>query len=357
MPPVYNNIQALRGIAALMVFSSHVLAVRWGMGVDWLALRYGYIGPAGVDIFFVISGFIVSMTAARLGQTGQSNLHKARHFALRRIFRIYPVYWVVLLLAFLSAPPLELAPPWLPHRNIFQLALLATPVNHKVMLAWTLCYEMYFYLVLAAMLLVFPRAVFRCLAIWGAVSAILIFLCWKYRPDRLDTVSTSPFLLEFLYGCAIAWLVRNGMRRLGWTALLLGLAWFVVSCDVNMGVGQWQPKWRAVLFGISGALIVYGLVSLESRRQLSLPRFLTATGDASYSIYIWHQLVIAGLLWGSERAGLLAAVPGPALLIAWFALTLAAGFLGHRLIERPSHLWLNRRFAPGQRRFGDLTAG
>src|SRR5262249_23150615 len=171
------------------------------------------------------------------------------------------------------------------------------PANYKVMLAWTLCFEMYFYLVLAVILLFAPRAIFQGLAIWGLCSATLVFVCWRAFPASMDVVPFSPFLIEFMYGCAIAWLVSRGEQRFGWQALAMGLILFVVAVYINLCIAEWQPKWRPPTFGLAGAFIIYGLVSLERQHRLAAPKVLERLGDASYSIYIWHQLVLATVVW------------------------------------------------------------
>jgi exopolysaccharide production protein ExoZ len=332
-----------------MVFLIHLLSTRDGTSLDWLRYRYWWIGPAGVDIFFVISGLIVSMTAARAGERATSRAGAVVPFALKRVFRIYPVYWVVLAVAFVAAPYLVLAPDWLPAHHPIRLVLLATTENNKVMAAWTLCYEMYFYLTLAAILWLAPKRVFPLLAIWALIEAVMIVVAGTIDVDLMYNVVFSPLLLEFALGCAAGWLVSQGIVRHGWFFVSLGLIWFVGGAIVHRHYGNWQPWWRAPTFGIASAFLVYGLVALEETRKFVMPAWLCRLGDPSYSIYIWHQLVLAALAAITDELDLFYSVPAPLIAVAWTAILVAFGFASYRLIERPALDWLNRRLTPDER--------
>jgi exopolysaccharide production protein ExoZ len=345
---VIQNIQALRGIAACMVFIIHLLSTRDGTSLDWLRYRYWWIGPSGVDIFFVISGLIVSMTAAKAGLRADSGLAAALPFALKRAFRIYPLYWVVLAIAFLAAPFLVLAPAWLPAHHPLRLVLLATTENNKVMAAWTLCYEMYFYLMLTAILVIAPKRVFPLLAVWALIEAVMIVVAGTIRFDLMNNVIFSPLLLEFALGCGAGYLISQGAVRHGLFFTVLGLIWFVGGAIVHRYHGNWEPWWRAPTFGVASAFLVYGLVALEESRRFVFPAWLCRLGDPSYSIYIWHQLVLAALAMISDELDLFYLFPAPLIVSAWAAILIAFGFASYRWIERPALDWLNRRLAPAQ---------
>ncbi|MET0224900.1 MAG: acyltransferase [Dokdonella sp.] len=341
-----RNIQALRGIAACMVFLIHLLSTRTDIGLDWLRYHYWWIGPAGVDIFFVISGFIVSTTAARAGAHASTGREAAFPFALKRAFRVYPVYWVVLALAFLVAPYVELAPDWVVasfDRGPLRLALLATTENDKVMAAWTLCYEMYFYLVVTAILLFAPKRVFPMLALWTLIEAASIAIAGTLNVEWMRNVVLSPLLLEFALGCGIGCLISQGVARAGWFSLALGLIWFCGGAVVHRLHGNWDPWWRAPTFGVAAAFIVYGLVAVEEAQEFTLPKWLCRLGDPSYSIYIWHQLLLAALALLADELDLFYRMPVVLVLAIWTFIVIGFGFLSYHWIERPALQWLNRR--------------
>jgi peptidoglycan/LPS O-acetylase OafA/YrhL len=340
-----QNVQALRAVAACMVLLIHVLSTR-ETSLDGFKAVYWWLGPAGVDVFFVISGLIVSTTAARAGQRAARRREAVVPFALKRVVRIYPVYWVVLALAFLASTRIELAPDWvrsLYHHGPLRLALLATTENDVVLAAWTLCYEMYFYLVLAAILLIAPRRVFPLLAAWALAQAVLIAAAGTIEREWMRIVAFSPLLLEFALGCGAGYLVSRGRVRGGAPALALGLAWLIGGAVVHRLYGNWEPWWRAPTFGPAAALIAYGLVALEESRGFVLPKWLCRLGDPSYSIYIWHQLVLAVLAAISDELDLLYRLPDALVLLLWTALTLAVGFASYHGLERPLVDWLRRR--------------
>lgn len=340
-----RNLQALRGVAALIVFLIHLLSTRHGMGVDGFLYRFWWVGPAGVDLFFVISGFIICLTASRAGQKALPGRTLAMHFAAKRFFRIFPVYWLVLALAFLAAGYVELAPAYMPQVSTWQLLTLTTTNNNKVMLAWTLAYELYFYAVLAIILLLFPRSVFRAVGFWIVGSATLIGIAAAMGTSYLGLVPMSPLLLEFGAGCVIAFLVQNGIRRAGWESLIFGIVMFAIMCWVHSRVGNWEPWIRAPIFTLPCALIVYGAVTVELVHGRVLPGWLQRLGDASYSLYIWHQLVLAVMLVLFQSTGLLDRLPPTLTLVLWAVGSLGVGFISYYWLERPIQAWANRRFA------------
>jgi peptidoglycan/LPS O-acetylase OafA/YrhL len=334
---VIQNIQALRAIAAGMVFLIHLLSMHDGTWLDVWRYRYWWIGPAGVDIFFVISGFIISLAAAGASRRATTRLHVVVPFALKRVVRIYPVYWIVLALAFVAAPHVTLAPDWMSsyHHSPLRLALLATTQNDKILAAWTLCYEMYFYVVLTAILLLAPRRVFALLLIWTAVEAIAIVIAGSVDIEWLRNVPTSPLLLEFSMGCGVGYLISRGITRGAAACLFVGLVWFGLGAWIHSRVGNWEPWWRTPTFGIAAAFIVYGLVGSERRGTFVLPAWLCKFGDPSYSVYIWHQLVLA--VFEAVAAELDLFYRLPALLVFAIATiaVLAVALASYRWIERP----------------------
>lgn len=357
----FNNLQALRAVAALMVFFAHL--VPHGFGMDWFLYRFWWVGPAGVDLFFVISGFIVCYTAVKAGRTDEPAHIAAGKFAIKRVVRIFPVYWIVLALAWLIAGHVELAPPDLPAYPAWRYWLLLVVHNNKVMLAWTLAYEMFFYLVLAVLILLSPRNIYRWLAGWVVLQAGVIALAGTYRATGFDNfgwVMTSPLVLEFAAGCLVAYLIDKGVRGGGWQSLLSGIFLFSVGIYVNSQLGNWQQAWRVILFAPGAAMIVYGLINIEADKGIILPRFLQRVGDASYSIYIWHQLVVAILVKVTHKFGLLGPLPGWALVICYGLICLAVGFISYLLIEKPTQRWihttLDRWRAPKRRSEGSIQA-
>lgn len=335
----YGNVQGLRGIAALMVMVIHLLSARADMGAEWFKYQYWWVGPAGVDIFFAISGFIVTIAAVRAAESGG-----ALAFGVRRFLRIYPLYWCVLALAVPASAVLELAPAWLPRASPLQLMFLLTTNNDKVLAAWTLCYEMFFYAVLTGLLALAGKHFQKALALWIGVELALVALAHSIFPALKAWPFADPLVLEFALGCGVAFLVQRGHITHGLKVLALGSAGFAAGCVLNAGFGGWDHLWRFAVIGVPSALIVYGLVAIERNDGKRMPGWLLRTGDASYSLYIWHQLVFAALAWGTGMIGGYELLPPRLILAIWFAIALVVGFASYRWIETPIVRFAHRLF-------------
>jgi exopolysaccharide production protein ExoZ len=348
-----KNLQAMRGIAALMVLLIHLLSMRDGLGADWLHYKYWWVGPAGVDVFFVISGFIVTTAAWRQGTRADSQGSAALEFGLKRLIRIYPVYWVVLAAALVVAPHAELAPAWLPSMSLMKLATLTTTINNKVQPAWTLCYEMFFYLVLTAILFSSPKRVFQLVGMWAGLQLLAWAITFNMSNEIRGLVIFSPMLLEFMLGAAVAYVISRRLTGFAIPVLVGGGALFALGCYVNASTGQWLNTWiRALCFGLPSAMLIYAVVALEERKIFVFPIWLCRVGDASYSIYIWHQLVLAVLMVATGRLGLYEKIPGLVILSVWAGATLVVGFASYKWIEKPSLAFFNKlllqRAIPGE---------
>ncbi len=339
----FGNIQGLRGIAALMVMLIHLFSARADMGAEWFKYKYWWFGPAGVDIFFAISGFIVTIAAIRAAAADD-----ALAFGVRRFLRIYPLYWCVLVIAVPASAVLDLAPKWLPHASGLQLLFLMTTNNDKVLAAWTLCYEMFFYVMLTNLIVLAPRNFFKALAIWIEIEIVLVVLAQVWFPALKAWPFADPLVLEFAAGCVVAFLVHRGERRHGVAVLVLGLIGFAIGCVVNAYYGNWDHLWRFAVLGLPSALIVYGLVAIEGTAGKRMPAWLLRVGDASYSLYIWHQLVFAALAWATARIGGYDLLPHRLILAIWFAIAVAWGFVSYRLIEAPTVRFAHRLFSAGK---------
>lgn len=337
-PRTLFTVQALRGLAAGAVLSHHALFM--------LVHNAGYsfavtsIGAIGVDLFFVISGFIMVYTS--YGSFRQP--HASLSFLRRRAIRVAPIYWlyttaVVLLLAF--APQLfSVAQFSWQHVISSYLFLLsentAGQVGTVMQTGWTLCFEAYFYLVFAA-LLNLPRKFF--LAISAAVFGAGITLGTGTEPAPWVTVATNPMLIEFYFGAVIGFLYMNGFalpRFLAGAAIVLGIATVILTKDVDIGI--WT---RAICWGLPSSALLLGAISLE-HAGMKVPRAFVALGDSSYSLYLIHPFIVpaVGKLWValhlSEHAS-----PAVLFLVA-FICALAAGHASFRAIEKPITRWLLR---------------
>jgi exopolysaccharide production protein ExoZ len=356
------NLQALRGVACLLVFVFHIRCweIRAGATVAQPLLGpLQYFGFAGVDLFFVLSGFVITwVNAAGLGDRG-----RLPSYVGRRLWRIYPVYWV----CWCAAVPLYLAMfasearHALTARQVVRyLLLLPTPeMNFFTPQSWTLTFEVGFYIAFALFFLMPRRAFLPLLGLWFVTVAGLIAVpaAGWLRSGLATRLILNPIVLEFLLGCLVAIAIRRGWTGWGRSVLAAGIAGFVVGGLATYGgapVLGGRLEFRTALFGVPSALIVYGAIAVERVRGWVLPRWLQSVGDASYSIYLVHYVVFDVTAWLLD--GLSHNLAMHLLRIGVMAVAgLTVGFLVHFGIERPLLALVQRRRSvtpptPGLRR-------
>lgn len=349
MTPKIINIQSLRGLAVMLVVMFHLVSIETNYGQGHRLLSdYWTIGMSGVDLFFVISGFVmVTITRGGFQRTGM-----VWKFLSHRFTRIYPLYWLFTLLVLV----LFLARPGMVKRSLQggevdllgSFLLLPQDGLPLLMVGWTLVHEMYFYLVFALLLLFPERRLPRFLALWAGIIVGANLLMPPSAGATLRLV-THPLTLEFIAGCMAALLIQRGIARAGVLCLVTGvLAWLAgYALHVHLGLGLVPSAWfRVLLFGVPSALVVYGLVVIGIQQGRNLPGWTARLGDASYSIYLSHVLVLGAL----GRIGVGFAQLGepairPAVLMVLIAATVAFGMACHRLIEMPM-IRASRRVLP-----------
>lgn len=337
----FTSIQHLRGIAALMVVAFHLLQPARGIVFPaWTS----FAGASGVDIFFVISGFIiyVSQTAENRG---------AVDFARRRLSRVVPLYWLFTLVliglhltahlnADLSLTPMHVVQSFLLIPHINPAGGLIEPL---LVPGWTLQYEMFFYLLFAIVLVIAPpqRVVWMSVVLVALVAAGLVL-----RPaSPILSSFTNPRLLEFLAGVLLGAAVRakpDGFPDWGWIGVPLGLAGLWAT---DLASQVWREAWG---WGPIAVLIVAGALCLDLHGRALKAPLLKTLGDASYSIYLSHLITL-----GIVRQGWRLLVPPSAnpLIFAAFALiaflaATAVGMLVYWWVEKPMLTRLNTLFRP-----------
>jgi len=319
------SIQYLRAVAACAVVVFHTC--EWGQ-------RSFFIGAAGVDIFFIISGFILwTIAAERPTPPGT--------FLLRRMARVAPLYWLMTLLVLaLTAlfPQLFFGPP----QSLSDIVLSFAFIQHLnaeggpfpvISAGWTLNYEALFYLLFVASLLAPERWRYAVLAVLLVAVPVFGFLV----PPAHILIANMLFL-QFLAG---AWLARirleRGLysRRVGWVMVVWGLALFALLSPFDL----FMHPLRTFLWGIPALALVAGLVTVEARGGLREIGWLKLLGDASYAIYVSHLITIEVVTHFMERRDVV-------YLPVATVLAVAVGIAVHKLIERPLLTWLK----PGGRK-------
>jgi exopolysaccharide production protein ExoZ len=318
----FVSIQYLRGLAALGVLLFHAC--------QRAGIAFG-AGAAGVDVFFVISGFIMWTVSSRRATS-------AGDFLLRRAGRIAPLYWVVTLLvvAIEVVRPATFPNMRLSLAHVVQSLLFlphhdpAGAVAPVIVPGWTLNYEVFFYVVFALTLLL-PRGRRSTIltAAMGALCVAGLFLPHGRWP-AVDTY-TDPLVLEFAAGVWLAKAAAAGQLGRTWQALVaigVGLLIMAIVAVTGAAVDGWA---RLLYWGLPALLIVWGALSLEGCGRVPVIAPLKGLGDASYSLYLAHGLALSvafKLFAGRD-------LPAPVQVALAIPLALVCGVLCYRLIERP----------------------
>jgi exopolysaccharide production protein ExoZ len=320
-----RGIQYLRALAALGVVVFHA-AERMGGNFA--------IGAAGVDVFFVVSGFIMWVIALDRPITPGA-------FLKNRLERIVPSYWAATALMVLGGlaglfPNLKLTSAhilesllFIPHHSPNGGEIWPVLVQ-----GWTLNFEIFFYAVFACSLLVSPqRRLPLLVALFAALS--LLGIAMESGNPILATY-TDPIILEFVAGAVIGHFWRQG--RLGHSTGI-GLALLAISLAGFAAIGLTLFGFNPLNFGVLASLLVIGILILENAGAVGRSRVAVYLGDASYSIYLWHTFAISVVI------KMLAPLSLPAwtdILLASLA-GLALGVAFFELFEKPISRLLKRR--------------
>ncbi len=333
--PKLAGIQALRGVAALLVVFVHYNGTAVSHGFSFPGWERAAVSGIGVDIFFVISGFIMELTAG--GRSYRAG--DATTFLKRRAARVLPLYWALTVLAFAATLVLGSAINSSFSVSQFILSMLLLPATgpdgqgqYVVSVAWTLAYEMYFYLLFAALLRLTSRQRISTLALLFAAS-IAIGLIAEPRAPLLRYL-VDPILLEFLAGCALANALRSGWKVQSRGVWLIGAAGVAAMLlELTFVV---PPAWRVVFWGLPAFALVASVVLSKHRAPRFFEAPFTYLGNISYSLYLSHFFTVALFtrLQARWSASLLSSEV--VCLVVFLALAILVAHLCYRLIESPS---------------------
>ena len=303
-------VQALRAVACLLVVTYHVRLAAGGAA----SIRAWPNGAAGVDLFFVISGYV--MVASTRGPVARA--YAWRVFLARRVRRIVPLYWLLTAAKFgvaVAAP--GLTPHTLPTLWNACASLLFIPardaagaIRPVLPVGWSLNFEFFFYALFTSALAL------RLSPLWltpvlGAVAVAGFF----YSPVwPAPLFLANGMVLEFAAGMVLAVMAfRPGGRA---SVVLLGVAMSLLLILPQAG------PWRFLVWGLPAAAVLSAALSLEPTMGARIPAWVLAVGDASYAVYLVHPFVVPAL-----------AAHGPIAAIVAVPISVAAGLLVHRQVD------------------------
>ena len=336
-PATLLSIQVLRGVAALMVLLLHVVHKHAqntpgdAHFADWFTF-----GGYGVDIFFVISGFIIPYVLA--GEAG-SPLHSLS-FMVRRVIRIYPLYWLVTLVAlaiWLINP--QVVNSSAPHltRIWESFALFPTDGRYLVQTGWSLAYEMYVYGLFALAMLCgsWKRYVFMGVLFASCVGGILVA---PPRENWMQYFVLRHHFAEFLLGfliCIYGKRLIGRMPRLGWWLLVGGFGVLLVQSWLADAVTAALQHW-----GFAASAVVLGALLLE--QAVIWPEWLLKLGDESYSLYLVHPFTLVAAAKVIYKLPLSGMLLNAVYSVVAIAASVVLAKLTYRYFEQPVARALNQ---------------
>jgi exopolysaccharide production protein ExoZ len=339
----FESLQILRGVSALAVllFHSRLLAIT-KLGARDSFWNYFKFGHGGVDVFFVLSGFIMYY----IHEKDFGNPERLKSFLLKRGIRIYPVYWIITLAVL---PAFFLAPEEIKaYKSSFWFiiqCLTLFPVNGLPIIppAWSLSHEVKFYCLFALAILLPNRFAFW---IIGLIAMFSLGACLvQLFPETHSLAGTlsqkhllffliNPYNLEFAAGSLCAYVLNGYSIKKNGVILGAGIFLFLVVAIFD-NMGQLAVNWLIPCYGISSAVLVFGAAACNFQSSSPVFRSFVFLGDVSYSLYLIHYplctlVCILMLKLGIVKFG---GIYMATLLMVFFVLLSSCLF--HRLVERP----------------------
>ena len=299
-------------------------------------------GAAGVDLFFVISGLVMTLSTPRIEQSARG----AWTFLKRRLERIVPLYWIAttakLLLA-LGLPALAvnaIGTPWHVLASYLFLPSLspARTMEPVLIVGWTLEIELVFYLLYAASFLL------RRSPWWTVTPVFALLACARLgavAPDSKLLVWGSGLNGEFLWGMALGACVLRGRFLAPWLSTLS----VVIGAALLLAPWSFPEAWRSVSWGLPAAAVVAGALGLEETLGHVVSVLAQRLGDASYSLYLTHGFVLPLLGVGFFLDRLSPRFLTATIMVLALVLSSAVALVCYQWLELPMLRWFHLRRA------------
>lgn len=288
-----DSIQVMRGIGAILIVLFHCTQLyQTKFHINYLHGLFGF-GYIGVDLFFVISGFILFYIHEK--QIGKKE--GVIKYLVNRILRIYPLYWIILLIVIALMFIVPSAGDSNKYNIVFVLSnFLLIPNKVKLFMippVWTLTYEMLFYIIFASAILT-NRKIFKIiLCIWASLCLINIIGIIDNNNVYLKVIF-DPINTEFIMGAIIYYLIKKYKDKFSKSicniCLLLGTILITVF---GLRIYFHKPYGNRVFIGLSIALIVFSIILINIKNRSKYNKLLVKIGNASYSIYLTHFTLLS----------------------------------------------------------------
>lgn len=343
------NIQSLRFIAAFWVFLFHFKeTLFFPKDIEWINKILG-MGFSGVDIFFVISGYVMSITTEK----SQSGPFPAGRFFALRLSRIYSGWWPYFIICYLTykftigiRDEVNIA------GSIFLIPLYLQ--QYLVPITWTLSFELYFYFGVALIISINRRVAWKLMLATGLIvfaSTLAFYKQGIYSPDgvskatRLQIFFLCPVILNFIAGFLLGEFKALQKRAFLIPAIAITLVtgWLAYKYH-NSGTlypsglaGFYHAPERAILIGTGATALILSAVILEKMGHTPM-QWAQRLGDASYSLYLGHIFLMTAIAEVSRKYFAERAIEHPFLWATGASLAvLVITWYYHVSIEAPLH--------------------
>jgi exopolysaccharide production protein ExoZ len=322
-----HNLQIIRGIAAMMVVTNHLWGTVFG-GV------FKFNGGLGVDIFFVLSGFLMVFT--------QRETRGPLSFLFGRVGRIYPMYIIVSLPLIIMM--VELDNPFKLLSNLFLLPTFGT-FQHRLANdpAWTLVYEMIFYVLFSVSLTISRKRLTACVIVCFMLITSVVLFTFYFPPQprfgwiNIGYILGDNLLIDFGMGCVLALIYEkiNISKRINFSLFLFAVVAVIYISLIHINGA------RIIKFGLP-ALLIIALAIYSRAGDGVIYKALHVIGDASYSIYLSH-LYFALAMHNSVNIKNVSSMSAEFATVVFTLMCISFGIFINLTIEKPIMKYISDR--------------
>ncbi len=284
---IFNSLQVIRALSAILIVGHHVALYINDSSLSMLNKIF-FKGWVGVDVFFVLSGFLLYYTSyKKIGQKDQ-----CMEFLFKRLSRIYPVYWIVLTAVLIIWPSYFGGNFRI--MDIIKSYLLVPQEQLPILgVTWFLSYIVFSYLIFAILIYFNKKISYTLIFAW--VLGVLL--------NSFGVINTTNFYVDFIFsnhfieiiaGCLIAFMFIKKPVKKPIFAILIGCIIFLLVFYRIIGGAILRNSTESMfLFSLAVGLIILGCASYEFSHDITFPKSVLAIGDASYAIYLTHFNILA----------------------------------------------------------------
>ena len=343
----FPQLDSIRGLSFLAVFFFHAVHPHFGTGFFSRMAQYLYNNLVlSIDVFFILSSFL--LTWLGINEYKEKGNFSFVNYFIRRILRIWPLYFLIMIFSFILLPYLQVSvtlPPAYYYVYFISNFYLEGHV-YFLRFLWTLSVEEQFYLIWGLCLLLFQKRMLVCVVLFIGISVgYTIYAIYNKIPHDLNTLT---YLFDFAVGILAAIILQKDnyivdffkkltKRNSGLFFLVLPAIFIAMFCALDFGPAYFAP-WldlmgRYIFIIFTGLFIIEQMVNEKTVLKLKSLRFLVYTGKISYGLYCFHGIVLA---FGSvilEKLNI--SMPEILRAIIFLLVNYIVAAISYRFIEKP----------------------